>query len=367
MMILYIESHLVVVDFQPHRPLLGTHGLEKRHRMLRLQSLDLHLESSSAIEIPCNIQRMMDSMSDWVNGVAAGATTLSAFATTGLAMAAFYQSKANKQQIAQAEVQVKVSEDQSATARESADAAVQLHHEAVRSRIDQEAPRVVALFERPKGPLVDSQGSEPERANPIRLLNDDSLGRSLPASSAEFVFDQDRDKYLWFHGRGLLVNEGHTSARVRLGNGQRFVPGASPLSKNYDVELPVMVGSNPPVAVLPPGGRALFEWAAGHTLREWAEAAEKPQLKLPGGSMWFWITVFDLREMGVIDTQVVHLKPDPLSRVPSKTGHWQVKSAEEFGEILFPLPTRRNYMHEGNSTEDLSQMHEYHDGSLSSD
>lgn len=301
-------------------------------------------------------------MSDQLNEFAVWTTAISAAATVVLALVALKQTGDNKRQIEQAETQSKIAAQQAETAEASANVATKLHQEAVRSRVDQEAPRVVALFEKPKPPLLDTP-PEGLTADYMRQLQSDAVyDRSKSASGVEVIFDRDRGKYLWFHGRGLLINEGNTSAQIRLESGQQFVAGRSALSRDECVELPVMVDAYPPMAVLPPGARALFEWAGGHSLGDWADAASDVDSRPPKGSLWFWIAVFDLREAGVIDTLMVHVKPDPIRTVPLEVGHWVVKDGTEFEEILFPLPARRIYMHEGNSAPDTRQMQEYHNG-----
>lgn len=257
--------------------------------------------------------------------------------------------------------QAKTAEDQAKSAKDSANSAINLYRESVRSRVDQNAPEVVVYLELPEPPLMDAQRTGMPQRNDLRLLDTESFKRAQAAAGEEFVFDGDRNVFLWFHGRGELVNEGRTNARARLDNMEgRFVSGDSPLAADDRIEPPrTEQDTLNSVAILPPGGHALFEWAAGHTVGEWADAHDKWSTPTPQGSIWFWITVFDARDAGVIDTQMMHFRPEVIRPVPARNGHWKVASSQNFGPV-HSLPRRRGYRHEGASTEDSSQMNEYY-------
>lgn len=284
---------------------------------------------------------------------------LTGLATLVLAIAAIVQGRHTRQQIALGNRQAELAEKQAKSAQGSAETAVQVYRESIRTRVDQDAPRVVASFEPPYPPLIDAQRRGMPQANELRLLASESLDRADSALGHEFVFDQDRELFLWFHGRGLLVNEGAATARVRLSGEGRFTAGRTPLADGEIIELPAMEASSHPFAILPPGGRALFEWAGGHTVGKWADASEHSITPSPHGSIWSWIEIFDPREIGVIDTLMVHFRPEVVHRVRGREGHWRVDPSAEFGPV-HPLPTRRNYKHEGAVGADVSQMHDYH-------
>lgn len=301
--------------------------------------------------------------------LATWSSIVTGLATLVLAIAAICQSRATGKQIDLGERQAKVAEDQANVAKEqlkisleSTKTAAKVHRESVRGRVDQEAPQVVALLESVQPPLFDIQRSGAPQATELPLLDSESLERAIPAVGHQFVFDRDRSTFLWFYGRGLLVNEGRSSARVRLTGAQggtQFVEGTSELAGGEPVGLPQMDGGPSSFSILPPGGRALFEWSGGHTVGEWADAVEHQGVPAPTGSIWFWVEVFDMRSMGVIDTLMMHFRPEVVHRVPGAQGTWEVGSQGSFGAI-YRLPTVRGYKHEGAGYADTSQMLEYH-------
>lgn len=282
------------------------------------------------------------------------------FGTLVLAIAALCQGRRIREQLDLGDRQATTAEGQAKSAMDSANVASQVHREAMRSRVDQDAPGVVVFLERPEPPRIDAQRHGMPNGNEMRLLAPESFERSRLASGSEFVFEQDRNAFLWFYGRGLLVNEGRTSARVRLSGEGRFVEGRSPLAGDECIKIPVTEGEGlHELAILRPGGFALFEWAGGHTVGDWASARESLSARMPEGSIWFWVVVFDPREMGVIDTQMMHFIPEVVQPVPGREAHWKVANSPDFGPIN-QLPRRRNYRHEGASTEDVSHMRDFH-------
>lgn len=299
-----------------------------------------------------------------IDGWALFVTALGTVGTLILAITALAQGKRIRGQDAlihkqaeRLERQIALGNRQAASAEASADAAKVLHREAMRSRVDQGAPEVAMFLEHPFPPLIDRHRSGMPQGGQVKLLDPESLERSRPAAGESFIFDAHRSNFLWFRGRGLLVNEGRTSARVRLSQEGRFVEGSTELSSGELVQLPVMedMGGHP-TAIMAPGSRALFEWAHGLTLGDWAQAQENRNSKT--GSLWFWITVFDTREAGVVDTQLVHFRPEVLEAPSGRTGHWAVPDQHDFGPA-YPLPRLRGYRHEGANHEDLSQRDEY--------
>jgi hypothetical protein len=99
----------------------------------------------------------------------------------------------------------------------STDAATAAVVEASRTRADEQAPRVVALLEAPNWPPnVDRTRSRMPNANETRLLDPMSKHSSSDTPGQEFYFNQDENQLLWLLTRGVLVNDGHGTARVRL-------------------------------------------------------------------------------------------------------------------------------------------------------
>jgi len=81
--------------------------------------------------------------------------------------------------------------------------------------------------------------------------------------------------------RGVLINEGRSTARVRLDGEARFIEGESPLMPGANILSPPTVGTfgGPDYLalehILRPGEVALFEWASGHQLKAWAETYDQ--------------------------------------------------------------------------------------------
>lgn len=269
------------------------------------------------------------------------------------------QDKKIDQQNDRLERQLATSEKQAAIAQMQADATTTSIEQTKQTHIDQGAPDVFVTLESPEGPQIDPERSHMPGANELRLLDPLSFSKSYCRSDWEFHLESTEKYFLWYHGRGLVTNEGRTTARVRISPEARYISGYSPVDPSKMLQVPHIEDDGPnPVAILAPGGQALFEWAAGHTLGEWARAHQDQQARDPGGSIWLWVVTFDVRELGVIDTQMVHIKPEPIHPIANKSGHWKLSPTPPSPIAL--LPKRRNYRHEGWDHEDTTQMTEYH-------
>lgn len=281
--------------------------------------------------------------------------------TLVLALVAAIQSRQNGKQLKISDRNVAAAEAQTSIAQESAKAAQNTLQEAIRSRADQFAPRVIAFYEQPQTPLADPFRSSMPGATDLRLLDPKSLARASEAPGQEFIFPESESTFLWFHGRALLINEGNSTARVRLPTESIFVEGRSWLD-GRDVAIPALIQEGvTSSAILPPGGIAMFQWAAGHAVKEWASACNDTNRRSPFRDIWLWVTVFDSREVGVVDTMLAHFIPDPVTPVQHRLGHWKVRDVADFG-MMHPLPTKRNYVFEGKMTEDLTQRDAYYRG-----
>lgn len=253
----------------------------------------------------------------------------------------------------QAKAQIKLGKNQLAAAEDAAERAAEVHREATRARVDQFAPRVSVHYGNVEGPHFSNTPLSTEQR--MEILRS---GNPTSAKEHEFVLPKDGDGYIWFSGRALVVNEGTAVARVRLPSEARFIEGFSSIARRH-VGLPLFLEAGVlHEATLPPGEHALFEWSAGKAVSEWAKAAKAPGKRLPGGSIWLWNVIFDLRADGTIDTLMALFEPDLLSAVPGSTDVWSVKKAEQ--QSMNALPAQRRYRSEGAFTEDVSQMHKYH-------
>ncbi|WP_186372654.1 hypothetical protein [Brevibacterium casei] len=255
--------------------------------------------------------------------------------------------------------QLAVAKRQARSGEISAAAALDVIKESARARIDQIAPRVVAFYERPEGPLVDTQRSGMPNANDLRLFDSESFERSSSIIREDFAFPQDTSTFIWFHGKGLLVNEGSSSALVRVYGEAEFIEGVNPLDGSH-LTLPYFVGDGVATeAILPPGGAALFRWASGHTVKEWADARDNPAPPRPGGAIWLTIAVFDTQHASVIDTLESVFQPTPIYQDSNREGVYVLNELDS-NDAVYVQPTTRGYVIEGAATDDRRNERAYY-------
>jgi hypothetical protein len=243
--------------------------------------------------------------------------------------------------------QVILSSDSVDAAKRAADAAQEAARETARVRIDEQAPRVLAVMERAQWPPRVSRGrTHMPQANEVRMFDSRSLHGAAEAGADDYIFPEQEQWLMWFTTRGVLINEGRSTARVRLDGEARFIEGESTLVPGEKILCPPVVGSShgPDYIVrehlLRPGETALFEWADGHQLKEWAAKYDQgtpPECVLQ-------VTVFDSTEHGVLDRIKVELGARPLEPVPSRQGHWRLASEFHMGVTVWP--THREYRSE---------------------
>lgn len=289
---------------------------------------------------------------EWWEILAKFGPFVGALATVGLAWLALRQLQALRKQVGQGQEQVRqgqanvVAGQRSAQAAEqSAEAAIAAVRASSRARIDQEAPRVVALFESPQWPpLVDATRSVVQGGQPSHL---DALGQSyVVEANNEFIFPAESGYAMWFRMRGILVNEGKATANVHLDRLARFIEGASPLLGGAHVAVPPQVGCpGEHQYALRSGETALFEWGAGKPLKDWACARMQYSADNPSGICWLDITVTSF-DASVVDKIYVSLRAAPIERVPNRDGHW--KLLDHSSDVHVSSASRRAYRIEGN-------------------
>jgi hypothetical protein len=240
--------------------------------------------------------------------------------------------------------QIRVGQDAATAAKESADAAAETVREATRTRVDDQAPRVVVLMETPTWPpYVDRQRHAMPGGGERTLY--ETIGQSEVAGSQPYFFDAHKSWLMWFCTRGVLINEGNGTARVRLDGSARFIAGESEIfGADRPIPVPPKIGSEPfPEYVLRPGDAALFEWGDGHTLGDWADAYVDAHPPNPRGACFLVVTVMDWLSSGVIDHNYVLLQARPIEPVPGMQGQWQLRSSPH-GEVGVGIyPPQRTY------------------------
>jgi hypothetical protein len=232
-------------------------------------------------------------------------------------------------------------------AARAADAAHEAVREAARARIDEQAPRVIAVSEPVQWPafLSKVRTGMPE-ANETRMFEAMSLHGSHDVDEGEeFIFPEQAQQLLWFRMRGALINEGRSTARIRFDGEGRFIDGKSDLVPGIEILCPPVVGRVNETYLgreylLRPNESALFEWACGHRLEDWADIWQNGMP--PTGDVH--VLVFDSTEQGIQDTIKITLKAQPIERVPGRDGHWRLRRDPEPEVIVHP--TRRVYSEE---------------------
>jgi hypothetical protein len=282
--------------------------------------------------------------------LAAVGTFLSAVAALLLVLLTRRQLRSLEAQVKHSGDQVEAAQCALAAAERSAEAAQHAVREAARQRADDAAPRVIVLMEEPEcPPFVDRHRSRMPGADELRLLHPRSLGQSKVATDAQpFTFDRDRSHFMWFRGRGVLINEGQGTARVRLPGESRFLQGSSPLTHDQELQPPPQLGpAQDGQYLLRPGETALFEWGYGHTLGEWADAWENPMPPNPHGACFLNLAAADSFEHGVIDQMYVVVSARPIEPVPGALGQWRLIEDVDrtIGMTIYPI--QRTYREEG--------------------
>lgn len=252
--------------------------------------------------------------------------------------------------------QVILTADSVDAAKRAAEAAKQAALETARARIDDQAPRTIALMESPQWPpRVSRNRANMPYANELRMFDAQSLHGAAEAGSDDYIFPEQEQWLMWFITRGVLFNEGRTTARVRLDGEARFIEGESTLVPGEKIPCPPIVGSyhGPDYIarehLLRPGEIALFEWAYGHQLKAWA--AKHGQGTPPVCELT--VTVFDSAEYGVLDRIRIELGAWPLEPVPGRQGHWRLVSDPHTGVTVWPA--KREYRSEKNQS--LTDVH----------
>ncbi|WP_433218461.1 hypothetical protein ACQP00_12535 [Dactylosporangium sp. CS-047395] len=258
---------------------------------------------------------------EWMQIVAAIGALAAAFAAFSAARAGRAAARTAAKQLPELHHQVelnatqaKAAEDQVALTQEMLQQATAALREAARARTDERAPLVVALLETPHWPpLVEPSA---EAASPARL----------------YARDAERNTPLHFRTDGILINEGATTARVRLDEQAHFQDPAPARRER----------------LLRPGEVARFTWTAGHTIAEWADARENPDPPNPLGACFLTITVFDNFEHGIFDHIHLAMSGRPIVAVDPSFDEVRLASHEsEAAMAVTVFPTRRTYRFDG--------------------
>jgi hypothetical protein len=238
--------------------------------------------------------------------------------------------------------QVRQGQKATAAAEKSVKAARHAVLETSRARIDERAPRVIALLEKTSWPPT------------IEVVNDGEH-RVHPSYSGGLMLPANEDWYLAVDVKGVLVNEGNSTARVVLqeidpDGYAYFMLGKSDLLGDKTIPSPAKINSlNDKECFLRPGDMALFLFGGVRKLSEWAIAHEKADYP-SAGSCRLTIGVRDTFG-GTIDHIFVEQQGRPIEPVPGVSGHWRIAGEDSVGTTVYPV--HRTYIAEGWKTPPL--------------
>lgn len=224
----------------------------------------------------------------------------------------------------------------------SAAAANEAVREAMRARTDDQAPRIVVIMEEPEWPPFrhTTRQSMPGGGEPTLL---ETKGQSEVAS-ATYYLDRDGNTLFWFLMRGVILNEGKGTARVRLDGDTQFVTGPTPLVPGGVTSVPPLVGSvRNREYLIRPGEWAMFEWAHGHTMAEWVDAYKNPSPPNPHGACTLDVVSFDWASAGTIDHTFVLMQARPFELVPGREVEYQLAADVGANVGIVVYPPRRVY------------------------
>lgn len=181
-------------------------------------------------------------------------------------------------------------------------------------------------------------------ANELRLLDPMSISNS-EVVQVEFVFPEAKDWFLWFKEHAVIINEGATTARVRVEGEAGFVTGQSPLCPDLgELAVPPSCGSaDRGEYLLRPGSAARIEWGSGHSLERWSRA--HGDARGTEGHMPLVVTVMSGVGEGVIDKLYLEAGARPLEPVPGRDSHWRIAQDLPYGVSVHPA--QRYYLAEG--------------------
>jgi hypothetical protein len=203
---------------------------------------------------------------------------------------------------------------------------------------------VSLLIEQPQWPPLVVQGSRDDGSELPPLAPAEGVYRP-------FVFDREKNWYMWFRVRGVLINEGAGTARVRLEGTAKFVRGTSELAAHAGNEIYVPRQVNAPIRreyLMRPNDFAMFEWECGHSLEDWADAYQNPDPPNPRGSCRLVVTAYDFIESGIVDLTPIEMTARPLQPVSGAQGQWRIfETFEEASIGATVYPTIRTYRAEG--------------------
>jgi hypothetical protein len=259
--------------------------------------------------------------------VSAYATTLASLITLLLFLIAWRQLRLLRDQVRVSSEEMEAARASASAAQVSAEAAIEASREAARTRVDSYSPRLVVHAALEPGALVDPSRPAMPGGNDLRLLDSRSIQQSrVITEGEEFIFDRDRQHFIWFRVSGSVQNEGNGSGKVRL-DGEAHFSGAE-----QGEEI-----------VLKPGEERTFEWGVGFPASTLADRRQAPQ---PARG-FLVITGTSYEEKGVVDRAYLELASRSLQEVQGHQGAFTFRERLEGSTfpptVVVVYPLQRTY------------------------
>ncbi|WP_405407409.1 hypothetical protein [Streptomyces sp. NBC_01124] len=269
---------------------------------------------------------------------------ITSYASLLAALAALITGGVARRQLKLLREQNQSGQQASSAAVVAADAARDAVTETARSRADAYAPRITVLAEAPQWPPMISTTA----AAGAGVFSSSVLHGSEPLGREELIFPESAERSMWFVVHSVLINEGASTARVRIMGDGQFIEGESPL-------LPGQVLTVPPLSsaarredylyqmhILRPGQSALIRWAAPMSVAAWTANHDHGVPPEAGVT----VESFDHAAHGVTDRIKLSIIARVLQPVPGRDGHWALTTIEPREADVVVWPTEREYRSE---------------------
>jgi hypothetical protein len=221
--------------------------------------------------------------------------------------------------------QIRVGRDGLKESKRATKASLRAVRETAHTRIDAQAPRVSAFLEKP---LIHG------------LKTSNSFGWE---DGQQFVLPSMKDDRLYFIVTGYFINEGNSTARIRMNSFAEFLP------EDPDDDLWSFAGGQLQPSkeeyLLRPGEKVYFNWSDSHSVEEWTDAYNNPAPPNPHGALFMEVIVTDSFAEGVIDHIYLEMSGRPLKPKEGDASHWRINDSESMVAISYPIV--RIYRHEG--------------------
>ena len=187
--------------------------------------------------------------------------------------------------------------------------------ESRKTRLDESAPRVTVLLDKPMA---------------IKLTNPDEETRGATYSSGDSqpFHRPDDDVYKSSIGcMGTIKNEGDYTVRVLLNGPATFI-GEEEDDDNMGIPF-ARDGNEDEERMLAPGDTVGFSWYQEIPVRQLIDTATSPQNQNPGASSFLTVVASRPSADGIFDQFILKLSSFLVERVPGSDSLWRYRSEQE--------------------------------------